>query len=275
MNVLRLLQSVLILMSVVSLQAQNTIDIKNYNQYTNVRLKLSLQDADTDEPIAYATVYLTPQNDTLITNFAVSDEAGEVEIKDIIPGRYQVNAEMIGYHSYKRIHNLKGTQIDLGVIKLEENPEDIDPASITAIGNAIAVKNDTLIYNTSAFRVGENAMLEDLLKKMPGMEVAPDGTVMVNGEKVDKITIGGKTFFFNDPAMAVKNLPAKVVERIKVVDKKTDEAEFSGVSTKDEKEKVMDLELKSARRFFISSTTAFASSLFCLEPPRSYKPFTY
>lgn len=235
----------LILMSVAMLQAQNTIDIKNYNQYTNVRLKLSLQDADSDEPIAYATVYLIPQNDTLITNFAVSDEAGEVEIKDIIPGRYQVNAEMIGYHLYKRIHNLKGTQIDLGVIKLEENPEDIDPASITAIGNAIAVKNDTLIYNTSAFRVGENAMLEDLLKKMPGMEVAPDGTVMVNGEKVYKITIGGKTFFFNDPAMVVKNLPAKVIERIKVIDKKTDEAEFSGVSTKDEKEKVMDLELKS------------------------------
>lgn len=232
-------------MSVAMLQAQNTIDIKNYNQYTNVRLKLSLQDADSDEPIAYATVYLIPQNDTLITNFAVSDEAGKVEIKDIAPGRYQVNAEMIGYHSYQRIHNLKVTQIDLGVIKLEENPEDIDPASITAIGNAIAVKNDTLIYNTSAFRVGENAMLEDLLKKMPGMEVTPDGTVMVNGEKVDKITIGGKTFFFNDPAMVVKNLPAKVVERIKVIDKKTDEAEFSGVSTKDEKEKVMDLELKS------------------------------
>lgn len=236
---------ILILLSVASLQAQNTIDIKNYNQYTNVTLKMSLKDADTDEPIAYATVYLTPQNDTLITNFAVSDEEGKAVIKDITPGRYQVNAEMIGYHSYQRIHNLKGTQIDLGIIKLEENPEDIDPASITSIGNAIVVKSDTLIYNTSAFRVGENAMLEDLLKKMPGMEVAPDGTVMVNGEKVDKITIGGKTFFFNDPAMAVKNLPAKVVERIKVVDKKTDEAEFSGVSTKDEKEKVMDLELKS------------------------------
>ena len=237
-----------VILSVLSLQAQSTIDIKNYNQYTNVTLKMSLKDADTDEPIAYATVYLTPQNDTLITNFAVSDEEGKAVIKDITPGRYQVNAEMIGYHSYQRIHNLKGTQIDLGIIKLEENPEDIDPASITSItsiGNAIVVKSDTLIYNTSAFRVGENAMLEDFLKKMPGMEVAPDGTVMVNGEKVDKITIGGKTFFFNDPAMAVKNLPAKVVERIKVVDKKTDEAEFSGVSTKDEKEKVMDLELKS------------------------------
>ena len=65
---------ILILLSVASLQAQNTIDIKNYNQYTNVTLKMSLKDADTDEPIAYATVYLTPQNDTLITNFAVSDE---------------------------------------------------------------------------------------------------------------------------------------------------------------------------------------------------------
>ena len=97
----------LILLSVASLQAQNTIDIKNYNQYTNVTLKMSLKDADTDEPIAYATVYLTPQNDNLITNFAVSDEEGKAVIKDITPGRYQVNAEMIGNHSYQRIHNLK------------------------------------------------------------------------------------------------------------------------------------------------------------------------
>ena len=133
---------------------------------------------------------------------------------------------------------------DLGTVKLEENPEYIDAASITAIGNPIIVKKDTLEYNAAAFRVGSNDMLEDLLKKMPGMEVGADGTVKVNGEPVDKITVGGKTFFFNDPSMAVKNLPAKIVDKIRVIDKQKDEAAFSGVATNADKEKVMDVLLK-------------------------------
>lgn len=243
-NMHKLLYSFLLLLFfAVSLNAQVVVDLSSYNRNRNIDLRMSLQDAKTKEPISYATVYLVPQNDTTITNFAISNEKGEVEIKDVISGWYQVNAEMIGYKPYQKVHNLN-SQNNLGTIELEENPEYIDAASITAIGNAITVQGDTLVYNASSFRVGENAMLEDLLKKMPGMEVGSDGTVMVNGEQVDKITIGGKTFFFNDPAMAVKNLPAKVVEKIKVVDKKKDEAEFTGVGTKDEKEKVMDLELK-------------------------------
>ena len=112
------------------------------------------------------------------------------------------------------------------------------------MGNPVSIKKDTIVYNATAFHVSENAMLENLLKKMPGMEVSSDGTVSVNGEKVDRITVGGKTFFFNDPTMAVKNLPAKIVEKIKVIDKKKEEAEFIGVATKDDKEKVMDVELK-------------------------------
>lgn len=241
----KFLSSLLLLyISAVSLHAQVVVDLSSYNRNRKVDLKMSLQDAKTKEPISYATVYLIPQNDTTITNFAISNEKGEVEIKEVISGWYQVNAEMIGYKPYQKAHNLNYRQNDLGIIELEDNPENIDAASITAIGNAITVQGDTLVYNASSFRVGESAMLEDLLKKMPGMEVGSDGTVKVNGEQVDKITIGGKTFFFNDPAMAVKNLPAKVVEKIKVVDKKKEEAEFTGVSTKDEKEKVMDLELK-------------------------------
>ena len=87
-------------------------------------------------------------------------------------------------------------------------------------------------------------MLEDLLKKMPGMEVGADGTVMLNGEKIDKITVGGRTFFFNDPTAALKSLPAKIVEKIIVSDKVKDEAAGEAFATKSEKEKVMDVELK-------------------------------
>lgn len=228
----------------ISLQAQVMIDFDNFSRYRNVRMKLTLVDSQSKEPIEFASVYLIPQNDTIITQFAMSDAKGKVEIKDIVAGKYQVNAELLGYKSYQKIHNLNDYMNDLGVIEMEEDTEFIDAATITAIGNAVTIKKDTIIYNASSFRVGNNDMLGDLLKKMPGMEVAEDGTVTVNGEKVDKITVGGKTFFFNDPAMAVKNLPAKVVDKIKVVDKKKDEAEFSGISTNADKEKVMDLEFK-------------------------------
>ena len=87
-------------------------------------------------------------------------------------------------------------------------------------------------------------MLEDLLKRMPGMEVAQDGSVKVNGEKVDKITVGGRTFFFNEPSLAVKNLPAKIVDKIRVIDKDKEDASFTGISSKNDKVKVMDVQLK-------------------------------
>ena len=77
---------------------------------------------------------------------------------------------------------------------------------------------------------------------MPGMEVTKDGTMKYNGETIQKITVGGKTFFFADPKMALKNLPAKVVDKVKVIDKVSDSVQFTGVSTN--REKVMDLEFK-------------------------------
>lgn len=211
---------------------------------SNVEVKLTLKDAQTDEPLPWVSVYLTNAGDTTITNFALSDEKGNVKLKDVPAGKYELNAELIGYLPYKKEHTFKGWQADLGIIKLKENPEFIDAASISAVGNPVVIKKDTIEYNASSFKVGENAMLEDLLKRMPGMEVSSDGTVKVNGEQVDKITVGGKTFFFNDPTVAVKNLPAKIVNKIRVIDKDKDEAAFTGVSTKEDKEKVMDVELK-------------------------------
>ena len=210
----------------------------------NITVKLSLQDAKSEDPLPFATVYLNPQGDTTITHFALSDQEGKVEIGDVPVGRYRVNVEMIGYTPFVKEYTFRSYEEDLGTIKLEENPEVIDAASITAVGNAIEVRQDTLIYNAAAFHVGDNAMLEDLIKKMPGMEVGDDGTVKVNGEPVDKITVGGKTFFFNDPTAALKNLPAKIVDKIKVIDQENKEAAFSGIASENSREKVMDLQLK-------------------------------
>lgn len=230
------------LLASVKTYAQFNYDIIANN--SNGEMKLTVKDAATNEPMPWVTVYLTHPGDTVITNFALTDDKGNVLIKNVPAGRYEVNAEFIGYLPYKKEHTLKGWQVDLGIIKLKENPEYIDAATISAVGNPIIVKKDTIEYNASSFKVGENAMLEDLLKRMPGMEVAQDGSVKVNGEKVDKITVGGRTFFFNEPSLAVKNLPAKIVDKIRVIDKDKEDASFTGISSKDDKEKVMDVELK-------------------------------
>ena len=212
----------------------------------NTDVKLTLKDSKSSKPISWASVYLIPAGDTTITHFALSDEKGDVLLKEVPVGKYELNAEIIGYNPHKKVYTIKAhwNAYDLGIIKMDENAEFLDAAAISAIGNPVTVKKDTIEFNASSFRVGENAMLEDLLKKMPGMEVAEDGTVTLNGEKIDKITVGGKTFFFNDPTAALKNLPAKIVDKIKVVDKTKDEAAGSAVVTKDDKEKVMDVELK-------------------------------
>ena len=212
----------------------------------NTDVKLTLKDSKSSDPIPWASVYLIPAGDTTITHFALSDDKGDVLLKEVPVGKYELNAEIIGYTPHKKVYAIKAhwNAYDLGIIKMDENAEFLDAASISTIGNPVTVKKDTIEFNASSFRVGENAMLEDLLKKMPGMEVGEDGTVTLNGEKIDKITVGGKTFFFNDPTAALKNLPAKIVDKIKVVDKTKDEAAGSAVVTKDDKEKVMDVELK-------------------------------
>ena len=221
-----------------------SFDISQYEKTLNTRLVLHVAESGSNNPLGYATVYLVPAGDTTIVHFTLTDEQGKAEIKKVVQGKYVVNVESIGYMPFSKVYEIKGYEKDLGLISLEENPEYIDAATITALADPMTVKGDTLEYNAAAFRVGTNDMLEDLLKKMPGMEVAEDGSVTVGGEKIDKITVGGKTFFFNDPKMAVKNLPAKIVDKIKVINKDKDAAAFSGVATSEDKEKVMDVVLK-------------------------------
>ena len=199
-----------------------------------------------DKPVPYASAYLTAKNDTLITNFTLTDTAGVARIQKVTRGTYMLTVEMLGYKTYSKEHyfsfSWERDSIDLGTVFLAENAEVLDAAHVSAIGNPIEVKQDTIIFNASSFLIGENQMLEDLLKRMPGMEVSKDGTVKYNGESIQKITVGGKTFFFDDPKMALKNLPAKVVDKVKVIDKVSDSEQFTGVAT--EREKVMDLEFK-------------------------------
>lgn len=223
-------------------------DFGMMNRYRTAKVRLNVVDGKTGNPVDYATVYLCHQGDTVITNFALTDGDGLAVIEDVTQGKYDLNVELLGYVPVKKQVDIKlgdfERELNLGKIQLEQSREFLNAASVSAAGNPVVVKKDTLVFNANAYRTVENAMLADILKKMPGVKVGSDGSIKVNGEKVDRLTVGGKTFFQKDPGLAVKSLPAKIVEKIQVIDKAKDDAEFTGVGSKEDQEKVMDVMLK-------------------------------
>ena len=110
----------------------------------------------------------------------------------------------------------------------------------------VVMNNDTLEFNTENFKTQPNAVVEDLLKKLPGVTVDADGTVRVNGQKITRVLVNGKEFFTGDPKLATKNLDADAVDKVQVFDKKSDRAVFTGVDDGDS-EKAINLKLKKDR----------------------------
>ncbi|MGM9764416.1 MAG: outer membrane beta-barrel protein [Candidatus Cryptobacteroides sp.] len=203
---------------------------------------MTLVDAKTSEPVSFATVSLSRDNSKATPKYVLSDADGKAVLEKVTKGKYTLKAEMMGYKPYIQVLEVSKS-LDLGQLKMEEDAEVLDAASVSAVGNPIIVKKDTVEYNASSFKTSDNDMLEELLKKLPGVEVGTDGSITANGETIKKITIDGKTFFLDDPSLASKNIPAKIVEKVKVVEKKSDQAMFTGISDGEE-ETIIDLSLR-------------------------------
>lgn len=222
--------AVLMLMSF-SAYAQNSFTVK-----------LRLIDAKTSAPVSFATASLTVKGETTAAKYVLTDAEGAASLTKVKKGTYVLKAELMGYKSHEQ-EVVVDKNVDLGDIKMSEDVEVLDAASVSAIGNPIVVKKDTIEYSASSFKTSDNDMLEELLKKLPGVEVEADGSITANGETITKITIDGKTFFLDDPQLASKNIPAKLIEKVKVVEKKSDQALFTGIDDGEE-ETVIDLSLK-------------------------------
>ena len=221
-------------MAVAALFAAAALNAQNH------KVSLSLQDSTTGEPVGFATVSLTPEKGQ--PKYTLSDGEGNALLEKIKSGKYTLKAEIMGYKTHQQSLEVKA-DVALGIIKLDQDREVLDAASVSAVGNPIIIKKDTVEYNASSFKISDDNMLVDLLKKLPGIEVSEDGTITSNGETVSKITIAGKTFFLDDPQLASQNIPAKLVEKVKVVKKKSEQAEFTGIDDGEE-ETVIDLSVR-------------------------------
>ena len=233
----------LLLAFVISANAQVFIINDNVFQGRLSEIKTTVLDSLTNEPVSFASVYVIPSRDTTITNFTITDASGKATLDDVPYGSYVFHVEMMGYKPFVKERYFRDERVDMGTVKLQVDEQFLLAATVTDVGNPIVVKQDTVEFNASSFRVGANAMLKDLLQRMPGMEVTDDGKVKFNGQEIDKLTVGGRTFFFNDQSTALNNLPASVVDKIRVIDRESEQTRASGLQDGN-REKVLDVALK-------------------------------
>lgn len=197
------------------------------------------------EPIEQATVRLLNVKDSAMVAGVVSSRNGGFTLKNIKVGSYLLHITFVGFEPLYQPLRITGktNPVNVGKLELSDGAFQLGEAVIVGKAPEVVVRNDTVEYNADSYKVTEGSVLEDLLKKMPGVEVDSDGKVTVNGKEVKKVMIDGKEFFSDDPKVASKNLPAKMIDKVQVLDKKSDMALMTGFDDGDE-ETVINLTVK-------------------------------
>ena len=206
-------------------------------------------------PLPSATVMLLNAADSSLVNFSVTDAQGNFALKNVSKGDYLFKVSFLGFrtHTQKITTASIGGIMEMGQIKMEAASTELGEIEISAERAPVTVKRDTIEFNAGSFKTKQNAVVEDLLKKLPGVEVDNDGNITAQGEQVRRVTVDGKNFFGTDPKLATKNLPADAVDKVQVFDKKSDQTAFSGIDD-GQREKTINLELKEEKRHGVFGT---------------------
>jgi hypothetical protein len=216
-----------------SLVAQNTITLKG---------KI-IEDA-TKLPLESATIYITSVKDSTIVDYTIADKNGNFSLstrKITQPVYFKVS--FVGFQEYvQKLESLTVSR-DFGVINVLDAANDLNEVVVKGQAPPVRIKQDTLEFNASSFKVRPDSNVEALLKQLPGVEVSSDGKITVNGKEVNNILVNGKPFFGKDGKVATQNLPADIIEKVQVSDTKTKEEELSGQAASAE-EKTINLTIQ-------------------------------
>ena len=193
-------------------------------------------------PLESATVYLERIKDTTLVTYTITDKNGRFEIEERTPDdSLQLNISYVGFASIQRKVAIDSEVINLGSIEMSVG-EQLDEVVIRSRA-PITIKRDTLEFNVKSFKTKKDATVEDLLKKLPGVEVDEEGKITVNGKEVNKILVNGKPFFGDDPTITTRNLTKEIIEKVQVTDTKTDAEAFAGEDS-DGQNKTINLTIK-------------------------------
>ena len=217
-------------------------------------LRSQIVHATTNAPVEMATIRLLRSPDSTFVAGVQSDMDGYFMIDNIKSGKYILYISSIAYKD-----NVMNVAIDKDVqlrrIKLKEDVALLESVEVRGTAVQLQVKGDTIEYNATAFKTPQNAVVEEMLKKMPGVEIDQEGKITINGEEIKKVRIDGKKFFGDDVQMATKNIPAEMIDKIQVLDQKSEMAELTGFED-DDTERIINLTLKPhMRRGYFANIT--------------------
>jgi len=176
------------------------------------------------ETLPYETAVLLDPADSTFLYYGISNLQGSFEIKNVKQGQYLLQVAFLGSEThYKNVEVPLRNGSNLGTMVLKERNLNLDGVDIVGERIPMRIKKDTLEYDAGAFKTRPGDVAEDLLKKLPGVEVDRAGNIKALGENVNQVMVDGKEFFGNDPKVATKNLPADALDKVQVIDKKSEE----------------------------------------------------
>jgi Outer membrane protein beta-barrel family/Carboxypeptidase regulatory-like domain len=233
-TLLRLLFAVLLLSGTATLFAQNP---------GKINLRGTLTDT-LNQDIPLATVMLLNPSDSSLLNFTRADDKGFFQFKNLKNRSYLLKVTYVGYLPLQmRLAPSAKEDVDLGRVMLKPISTELMEVVIRTAKAPLRIKGDTIEYDATTFKVPPGSTVEDLLRRLPGIEVDADGNIKAQGRDVNRVYVDGKVFFSDDPKSATKNLGAETLSRVQVYDEKSEQAQLTGVEDgKDQK--VMNLELK-------------------------------
>lgn len=213
----KILLAIVLLISANALFAQNSGTLKG--KLVDTSSKQSLKDA--------SIVILSPKDSTL-EQYTLAKEDGSFEMRGIVFKTYLLRVSFQGYAPYFKTITLSAANniINLGNVYMKTKADDLP--TVVVKESPVRMKGDTVEFNASSFKTKPNAVAEDLINKLPGMEVDKSGTIKAQGETVSRVLVNGKRFFGDDPRTATRNLPPDMIDKIQVFDDLSDQSKFTG-----------------------------------------------
>ncbi|HEV8272928.1 MAG TPA: carboxypeptidase-like regulatory domain-containing protein, partial [Chitinophagaceae bacterium] len=201
------------------------------------------------QPVPAATITVLQSKDSSLVTFTMTNSRGEFSLANVPYGDYRLLVTHVNYHNVNKYFTINDANknIDLPNIEVSDKNKVLEEVVIMAEAPPVTLIGDTVQYNAGSFKTKPNAVVEDLLKRMPGIQVEKDGTVKAQGQEVKKVLVDGKEFFGNDPKIATKNLPADAVDKVQVYDKQSDMAQLTGFDD-GQSEKTINLKLKKDKK---------------------------
>jgi hypothetical protein len=210
-------------------------------------VKGKLTDTTYKDVLSEATISVLSIKDSSVIAYTISNAKGEFEIKNLDTGTFRLNISYQGYQPYNKKITIKpdAFTVDLATVYMDKKTTLLDEVIVEA--PPIQVKKDTIEFRASAIKVKPNATAEDLLKKVPGVQIDKDGNVKAQGEDIQKVYVDGKEFFGSDPKLATKNITADMIESVQVFDDMSDQAKFTRIDD-GSRSKTINIKLKKDKR---------------------------